>query len=70
LNWPLVLAEPESWPLQMPRETSAAHRGAIAVLLAPWFSRRAVADLVAAFAGTSVPWARLHNLTGRPRSRR
>jgi 2-methylfumaryl-CoA isomerase len=33
-----------------------AHRGAIAALLAPWFSRRTVADLAAAFAGTSVPW--------------
>jgi crotonobetainyl-CoA:carnitine CoA-transferase CaiB-like acyl-CoA transferase len=42
------------------------HRDTIAVLLAPWFSRRTVADLAAAFAGTSVPWARLHNLTGRP----
>ncbi len=40
------------------------HRDAIAVLLAPWFSRRTVTDLAAAFAGTSVPWARLHNLTG------
>jgi crotonobetainyl-CoA:carnitine CoA-transferase CaiB-like acyl-CoA transferase len=42
------------------------HRDTIAVLLAPWFSRRTVADLAAAFAGTSVPWARLHNLAGRP----
>ena len=33
-----------------------AHRAAIAALLAPWFSRRTVADLAAAFAGTSVPW--------------
>jgi 2-methylfumaryl-CoA isomerase len=40
------------------------HRETIAALLAPWFSRRTVADLAAAFAGTSVPWARLHNLTG------
>jgi 2-methylfumaryl-CoA isomerase len=39
------------------------HRETIAALLAPWFSRRTVADLAAAFAGTSVPWARLHNLT-------
>lgn len=46
------------------------HRAAIATLLAPWFSRRTVADLAAAFAGTSVPWALLHNLTGRPGSRR
>ena len=36
------------------------------LLLAPWFSRRTVADLAAAFAGTSVPWACLHNLAGRP----
>ena len=33
------------------------HRETIAALLAPWFSRRTVADLAAAFAGTSVPWA-------------
>ena len=46
------------------------HRDTIAALLAPWFSRRTVAELAAAFAGTSVPWARLHNLTGRPGSRR
>jgi 2-methylfumaryl-CoA isomerase len=46
------------------------HRATIAALLAPWISRRTVADLAAAFAGTSVPWARLHNLTGRPGSRR
>jgi 2-methylfumaryl-CoA isomerase len=46
------------------------HRDTIAALLAPWFSRRTVADLTAAFAGTSVPWARLHNLTSRPGSRR
>jgi 2-methylfumaryl-CoA isomerase len=43
-----------------------AHRGAIATLLAPWFSRRTVADLAAAFTGTSVPWARLHGLNSRP----
>lgn len=42
----------------------------IAALLAPWFSRRTVTDLAAAFAGTSVPWALLNNLTGRPESRR
>jgi 2-methylfumaryl-CoA isomerase len=42
----------------------------IAVLLAPWFARRTVADLAAALAGTSVSWARLHNLAGPPRSRR
>ena len=46
------------------------HRATIAALLAPWFSRRTVADLAAAFAGTSVPWARLHNLADRPGSRR
>lgn len=40
------------------------HRAVIAALLAPWFSRRTVADLAVAFAGTSVPWARLPNLTG------
>jgi WhiB family transcriptional regulator, redox-sensing transcriptional regulator len=45
------------------------HRDAIAALLAPWFSRCTVSDLVAAFAGTSVPWARLHNQTGQPGSR-
>ncbi|HEY6311120.1 MAG TPA: CoA transferase [Streptosporangiaceae bacterium] len=45
------------------------HRDTIAVLLAPWFSRRTTAELAAAFAGTSVPWARLHNLTSRPESR-
>jgi 2-methylfumaryl-CoA isomerase len=38
-----------------------AHRAAIAVLLAPWFARRTVADLAAAFAETTVPWARLHD---------
>jgi 2-methylfumaryl-CoA isomerase len=37
----------------------------IAVLLTSWFARRTVADVAAAFAGTSVPWARLHNLTSR-----
>jgi 2-methylfumaryl-CoA isomerase len=30
------------------------HRHTIAVLLAPWFARRTVADLATAFAGTSV----------------
>jgi 2-methylfumaryl-CoA isomerase len=44
------------------------HRAAIAVLLAPWFARRTVADVAAAFAGTTVPWACLDNLTGRPGS--
>ena len=33
------------------------HRAAIAALLAPWFSRRTMADLAAAFTGTTVPWA-------------
>jgi 2-methylfumaryl-CoA isomerase len=42
------------------------HRGTIAALLAPWFARRTVGDLAAAFAGTSVSWARLPNLTARP----
>jgi len=32
------------------------HRVMLAALLAPWFARRTVADLAAAFAGTSVPW--------------
>jgi len=36
-----------------------AHRATIATLLAPWFARRTVADLAAAFTGTSVPWAHL-----------
>ena len=44
------------------------YRGTIAALLAPWFARRTVTDLAAAFAGTSVSWARLHNLSGRPGS--
>jgi 2-methylfumaryl-CoA isomerase len=37
------------------------HRHTIATLLAPWFSRRTAADLAAAFAGTSVPWALVHH---------
>ena len=45
------------------------HRGTIAALLAPWFARCTVGDLAAAFAGTSVPWARLPDLTPRPGSR-
>ena len=40
------------------------HRVIIAALLAPWFARHTVAELAAAFAGTSVPWAHLHNVTG------
>jgi 2-methylfumaryl-CoA isomerase len=43
-----------------------AHRAAIAVLLAPWFARCTVADLAAAFAGTTVPWARVPDLAGQP----
>jgi 2-methylfumaryl-CoA isomerase len=38
------------------------YRSTIATLLAPWFARRTVADLAAAFAGTAVQWARTHNL--------
>ena len=45
------------------------HRDTIAALLAAWFARRTVADLAAVFGGTSVPWARLQNLTGRPGAR-
>jgi hypothetical protein len=41
------------------------HRGAIALLLAPWFARRTVADVAAAFAGTSVTCARLTLPAGR-----
>ena len=44
------------------------YRDTIAALLAPWFARRSVADLTAALAGTSVLWARLHNLSDRPES--
>jgi 2-methylfumaryl-CoA isomerase len=47
-----------------------AYRETIAALLAPWFGRRTVADLAAAFAGTTVTWGRLHNFSGRPESRR
>jgi 2-methylfumaryl-CoA isomerase len=35
------------------------HRAALAALLAPWFSRRTLADLASEFAGTAVPWTRL-----------
>lgn len=45
------------------------HRDSIAALLVPWFAGRAVADQAAAFAGPSVSWALLRNLTGRPGSR-
>jgi 2-methylfumaryl-CoA isomerase len=34
-----------------------AYRGTISALLVPWFARRTMADLAAAFAGTAVPWA-------------
>jgi WhiB family redox-sensing transcriptional regulator len=40
------------------------HRVIIAALLTPWFARYTVAELAVAFAGTSVPWAHLHNVTG------
>jgi 2-methylfumaryl-CoA isomerase len=46
------------------------YEATIAVMLAPWFARRTVADLAVALAGTSVSWARLHDLTGSPGSRR
>jgi len=46
------------------------HQDSIAALLVPWFARRTVADLTAALAETSVPWARLHNLSDRAGSRR
>jgi len=36
-----------------------AYRRTIAALLAPWFAGQTIVDLAAAFAGTSVPWARL-----------
>jgi 2-methylfumaryl-CoA isomerase len=39
------------------------YRSTIATFLAPWFARRTVADLAVAFAGTAVPWARLHDLS-------
>jgi 2-methylfumaryl-CoA isomerase len=46
-----------------------ANRAVIAKLLAPWFARRTVAQLTVAFAGTSVPWAILHDMAGRPGAR-
>ena len=46
------------------------HQDTIAALLMPWFARHTVADLTAVLAGTSVPWARLHNLSGRSGPRR
>ena len=46
------------------------HQDTIAMMLMPWFARRTVADLAAMLAGTSVPWARLHNLSGRSGPRR
>jgi hypothetical protein len=45
------------------------HRVTIAALLPSWVARRTAADLAAAFAGTSVPWVHLHNVTGQPESR-
>jgi 2-methylfumaryl-CoA isomerase len=39
------------------------HRVIIGALLAPRFAWHTVAELAAAFAGTSVQWAHLHNLT-------
>jgi 2-methylfumaryl-CoA isomerase len=44
------------------------YRNTIALLLAPWFARRTVADLTAALAGSSVALALLHNLSDPPRS--
>jgi crotonobetainyl-CoA:carnitine CoA-transferase CaiB-like acyl-CoA transferase len=45
------------------------HRVTLAALLAPWFARRTVADLAAAFAGTSVPWTHAGRVnTARPMS--
>jgi 2-methylfumaryl-CoA isomerase len=38
------------------------HRDTIAALLAAWFAQRTTADLAAAFGGTSVPWAPLHEV--------
>jgi crotonobetainyl-CoA:carnitine CoA-transferase CaiB-like acyl-CoA transferase len=45
------------------------NRAVIAKLLAPWFARHTVAQLAVAFAGTSVPWAVLHNVSGDHRDR-
>jgi 2-methylfumaryl-CoA isomerase len=41
------------------------HRATIARLLTPWFARHTTAEVAAALAGTTVPWARL-DLTSRP----
>ena len=41
------------------------HRATIARLLTPWFARHTTAEVAAAFARTTVPWARL-DLTSRP----
>jgi 2-methylfumaryl-CoA isomerase len=46
------------------------YRSTIATFLAPWFARRTVADLAVAFAGTAVPWARLHDLASQSGSGR
>ena len=43
-----------------------AYRVTIAKLLAPWFAGQTVADLAAAFAGTSVAWAQLQSRAGAP----
>jgi WhiB family transcriptional regulator, redox-sensing transcriptional regulator len=40
------------------------HRATITALLVPWFAERTVTDLATAFAGTSVPWTRVHDLCG------
>ena len=42
------------------------HRVTLAALLAPWFARRTVADLAAAFAGTSVPWTHADQVNPAP----
>jgi 2-methylfumaryl-CoA isomerase len=39
------------------------HRDTIAVMLTAWFARHTVAELTAAFAGTSVSWAHLHKMS-------
>ena len=40
-----------------------AHREVIASLLAPWFGQRTLADVVSAFAGSSVLWERYRSFT-------
>jgi hypothetical protein len=74
-----VLADLELWPPRMPHETSApsAMSGDPAPLAAAQSVARCLAflaeawpaeaaDLAVAFVGTSVLWARLHSLIGRP----